>query len=144
MKYNVICQNCGKEYSVQLFGKNSNRMYILGIKDEDELPVKYGTCEKCEEKQENGWIQKNNEKNINSELPKLSGTEKQIAWAISIRDTEIPKIIEKIERYSKMESSLAKKIILKMKWKLDIFQNSKESSEIIETKTGENSYENSR
>jgi hypothetical protein len=80
-KYEVNCQKCGGAYTVQLFGKTKDR--------ERKINNWRGFCEDCKEKE---WEEKKEKTYQNSlklqkeiGLPPLTGSEKQIKWAESIR-----------------------------------------------------------
>ena len=84
----VICNECGEEYDVQMYGKMRDR----------EWRVKNwsGYCDNCKQKFKEikqKEIADENKKNADMAkaegLPKLEGTEKQIAWAETLRKNRI-------------------------------------------------------
>lgn len=83
MKYDVT-MSCGHKVEVQLFGKGEERERKIKWLEE------YGLCTKCKEEQEK-------EKAKNKGLPELEGTEKQIKWAMTIRN----KILDGLENMDK-------------------------------------------
>ena len=81
MKYDVI-GSCGHKYTVQLFGKNSNREYWL-----ERLTGE--PCDECKKVAQEQARAKENEEAANwaveNNMPALKGTEKQVAWAETLR-----------------------------------------------------------
>jgi len=92
-RYIVACDTCKKDMEVNLIGKHSVREW--------KLENYTWECEDCKMKArdiENLLAKKENEEN---ELPTLLGSDKQIAWAETIRKTksdELEKIINKINK----------------------------------------------
>jgi hypothetical protein len=80
-QYSVECPACSTTYTVRLFGPNRDRQYKLDNWD--------WTCDDCREKQFAEKRRRENETaasaNADAGLPALVGSEKQIAWAESIR-----------------------------------------------------------
>ena len=80
-KYDVTCPACETTYRVALFGKNKDREWKLENFD--------WTCDECREKQFKERCRKESESaaatNAETGLPPLQGSEKQIAWAETIR-----------------------------------------------------------
>lgn len=111
MRITLICSECGKEYIRQTYSRlgytlSSDKKYWRS--KEGEV---YGLCEKCyKEKKENEKIKKAKEaKEISKEyeLPELSGTERQVNWAIQIRLEILSKLNEhkeKLEEKAKIYS----------------------------------------
>jgi len=87
MKYTIIFGGCGHEGVVELFGKGKDREWKLGKMKES------GICPLCYKKQmeeerkakREEELKKNELFNQLHELPDLAGSEKQVAWAMSIR-----------------------------------------------------------
>jgi|GEM_PF-287588 len=105
-KYQVECPACNETYTVQLFGPHRDREYRLQNWD--------WTCDECREKQFKERCRKENEAaaatNEAAGLPALTGSEKQIAWAETIRskileNVKIPTEAEFEERLKKLEES---------------------------------------
>lgn len=89
-KYDVECPQCGTSYTVQLYGPGKDRQWKLDNWD--------WTCDDCKE---NARQQKNAEAakaNAESGLPPLTGSEKQIAWAETIRKQKIATVEEEINK----------------------------------------------
>ncbi|NLZ19353.1 MAG: hypothetical protein GXY24_03680 [Bacteroidales bacterium] len=76
-KYSVECPACNKSYTVQLYGPGRDREYKLNNWD--------WTCDACREKQRQEENAKAAAENAAAGLPALTGTEKQIAWAETLR-----------------------------------------------------------
>lgn len=77
MKYQVTF-SCGHEGKVEVFGKNSARQYKI-----DQAAK--GICPECVKEQKELAASAI----VTTGLPELEGSEKQIAWAIKIRDKVI-------------------------------------------------------
>ena len=90
MRYNVTYA-CGHEGTVDIYGRSRDREWKLA-REEEKL------CPDCWKKQRDEERAKQNaeaaEANKEAGLPELEGTEKQIAWAESIRKSMIDHIIE--------------------------------------------------
>ncbi len=96
-KYMVICETCGKEFLVYLDGKIKDREWKL----ENWTWV----CEECKEA---GFQRKNQAaaaENAKEGLPPLKGSEKQIAWAETIR-AEAQPVLDEIK--DRCRESIAK------------------------------------
>lgn len=76
-KYTVKCEKCGKEYQIELFGKMDRRDWV----------IEHGThiCDDCKAAERAAENAENAASNAEAGLPQLTGTEKQIAWAETIR-----------------------------------------------------------
>lgn len=86
MKYEVT-MSCGHKKTVELFGKTEDR----------EKKIKWlenwGLCSKCREEEEMEKAK---------DLPPLTGTEKQVRWAIQIRNKMLDKLtVKDTARYTK-------------------------------------------
>lgn len=85
-----LTYKCGHEGCVELFGKEEKRKHILDSALENE-------CPECARK-----------KKIKDSDIELTGTEKQVAWALDIRREMIKNLelnIQKVEKYiERMES----------------------------------------
>lgn len=87
MKYTVKCDKCGKEFKVELFGKNKDREWKL-----EHFSWK---CEECYKAEKEAETAKKSEG-----LPELTdGTEKQIVWAKKLRIDAIELAKELIDLY---------------------------------------------
>lgn len=90
MQYNVTYA-CGHEGTVDIYGRSRDREWKLAHEEEK-------LCPDCWKKQRDEERAKQNaeaaEANKEAGLPELEGTEKQIAWAESIRKSMIDHIIE--------------------------------------------------
>lgn len=71
----VTCVECGSEYRVQMYGSHKSRDYKVANWSD--------TCDECKSKA--------------AECSDLVGSDKQVAWAISIRDHVRPAMLEAIE-----------------------------------------------
>ena len=93
-KYDVKF-SCGHVDEVQLFGKNSERERKIKYFEE------YGTCSECYKKEKEERIKRENEQAKKEtetiKLPELTGTEKQITWAITLRLTWLKEAKEELE-----------------------------------------------
>ena len=105
-KYIVECRDCNKELEIQLTGKSKNRNYMLEKWD--------WYCENCNIKR----FQIQNEKSgiINREagLSQLHGTEKQIAWAETIR-LKIISNLENLDLSGLEDADEVRKVIAEIK-----------------------------
>ena len=81
-----ITYKCGHTGTVELFGKGSDRERKL------EWMSKNHICPECLEKEKQAAQKAIIEEAKNAGLPELTGSEKQVAWAISIRQTFIEAI----------------------------------------------------
>ena len=97
MKYAVKCEKCGKEYQIALFGKMDRREWI----------VKHGShiCDDCRAAERAASNAANAANNYNAGLPQLTGSDKQVAWAETIRAEKLtafraagikPEILDKV------------------------------------------------
>ena len=85
-KHDVECPVCSTSYTVQLYGPGRDREYKLEHYD--------WTCADCKEKARQEENQKAAQANAESGLPQLTGSEKQIAWAETIRKQKIATLDE--------------------------------------------------
>ena len=94
-KYQVECSVCGESFERVLFGSRKDREWKLNQPQ---------TCTKCWCAARNAARAKANAeaKEFGKTLPALEGSEKQIAWAESLRKIGI----EKAEEYAKSISDL--------------------------------------
>ncbi|MEE0100374.1 MAG: hypothetical protein U0I48_01370 [Acutalibacteraceae bacterium] len=74
MKYEIT-YSCGHMGTVELFGSNKERERRMANIE------KYHVCPDCE----NAATKKQLESDKSASLPELEGTEKQIAWAVDLR-----------------------------------------------------------
>jgi hypothetical protein len=104
---------CGCEGRVNIIGPTKDRQWKADRKFE-------GLCEDCYKKHLEEERQKANEeaaeKSKEMELPELTGTEKQIAWANTLRQ----KLIERFEDVTKDEETIKKFIDVKFSDLLEI------------------------
>lgn len=93
--YEVKCNECGKEFRVQLMGKVRDR----------EWKLEHWTwvCEECKTKKKEDEAQKAAEKSKEMQLPELVGSEKQIKWALQIRLQAIKEMEKQIEAQKALE-----------------------------------------
>lgn len=77
MKYTVKCEKCGKNMVIELFGKMEKREWI----------AEHGThiCDECKAAERDARNTAAAELNRTAGLPTLTGSDKQIAWAETIR-----------------------------------------------------------
>lgn len=85
-KYDVECPKCNTSYTVQLYGPGRDREWKLENFD--------WTCDDCKEKARQEENQKAAAANADAGLPALTGSEKQIAWAETIRKQKISTLEE--------------------------------------------------
>lgn len=105
---------CGKEAREQVYGKVKNRDWKF-----EQMKV---LCEECREKEEQKKKEEREKANKEAAhrnecqgLPQLEGSEKQIAWAESIRRKKIERIEEVRkefgEKFAEMEKKDAEKFL---------------------------------
>lgn len=97
-KYTVECPDCGTSYTVQLYGPNKDRQWRLDNFD--------WTCDDCKQKARDEENAKAAAVNADAGLPSLTGTEKQIAWAETIRKQKIVSLKDELAHYSSPASYL--------------------------------------
>ena len=98
MKYTVKCDKCGKEFTVELFGKHSEREWKLEHNNWE--------CDDCYKAEKEAETAKKSEG-----LPELQGTEKQVAWAVSLRLNAIKEVkdwFEDEDEAEKLDAAMAK------------------------------------
>lgn len=76
-KYTVTCADCGEEFTVQLVGPHKTRDWKLNNWE--------WVCDECARKRREEQNRKAAESNSEAGLPALEGSQKQVAWAESIR-----------------------------------------------------------
>jgi hypothetical protein len=91
-KYTVTCPRCETDYRVDLIGPSRDREWKLDNFD--------WTCDECREKAQAEENAAASAANAASGLPALTGSEKMIAWAETIRKQKIITIDDYIERYT--------------------------------------------
>jgi hypothetical protein len=86
-KYDVTF-SCGHEETVELFGKETEREKKI------KWYEKFGLCSECRKAE-----QERKEEDIEKtySLPKLTGSDKQISWARSIRANAVRKVAELVK-----------------------------------------------
>jgi len=89
-KYDVECEKCSESFEVQLYGKMSVREW--------KLETWTWICEDCKAKQRAEENAKAAEKNVADGLVELTGSEKQIAWAETIRAEKLDLVEDIINR----------------------------------------------
>ena len=106
MAWNTINHSCGHVTSVQLYGKMTEREKRVSWLETTLCP----DCYKAEKEKERAIeLELAKEKAEKESLPELKGSEKQIAWAESIRRTAIDKIGQKESTIEKCKTeNLAK------------------------------------
>ncbi len=90
-KHNVECPQCEGSYVVQLVGRTKDLQWKLDNWD--------WTCDECREKFRKEENAKAAAANAESGLQSMTGTEKQIAWAETIRAAKIAAIDEIVDGY---------------------------------------------
>lgn len=83
-KYQVECKDCKKEMTVQLYGKERDRQWKIDNFD--------WQCDACRQKAFEAANAAAAAKAEEAGLPELEGTEKQVAWAESIRVKKLDEI----------------------------------------------------
>ncbi len=73
----VNCSECGEGYRVQMYGPTKTREW--------KIENWSGLCDDCKEAEKAALI----EENKSGDLPELTGSDKQIAWAMQIRASRI-------------------------------------------------------
>lgn len=71
---NVICSKCKEEYRIQMYGPYKTREWKIANWS--------GICDTCKEKEVAEMVKQNK----SGKSPELTGSDKQIAWAINIRE----------------------------------------------------------
>lgn len=99
-KYSVECPVCTSTYTVQLVGRQRDRQYKLENWD--------WTCDDCREKARQAENVKAAEANAEAGLPALTGTEKQVAWAETIRAAKIAEVDKIVDGYDARLAEVAK------------------------------------
>lgn len=87
-----ICAHCGAEFEVTAIKRNRTEAESWETWAVDH----YDTCPECWEKQKNDRLMALVEEIEGMGLPQLTGSEKQIKWAIEIRATMIKKMEDEI------------------------------------------------
>lgn len=86
---NCKCAVCGKEFEITAYKRNSSEAASFVKWAEENITV----CQECEKKQREADYAVENEKAVRAAAengwPQLTGTEKQAAWAATIRDQAI-------------------------------------------------------
>jgi len=102
-KYTIECQ-CGHEIEKNIVGKVADRQSKADY-------FAQGLCPECWKKEQEEKRAAENkaaaEKNTEAGLPALEGSEKQIAWAETIRSSKITEIEENAEKYGMNEKGMA-------------------------------------
>jgi len=83
-KYTVTCEKCGIDITVQLTGPNRDRQWAI-----DHWTWICDECKELIRKEENEKAAKINE---SAGLPELKGSDKQIAWAETIRAKKVSEL----------------------------------------------------
>lgn len=89
-RYTVECPSCNETYDVKLYGRQSDRQWRLDTWD--------WTCDQCRQRQREETNQAAAAANQADGLPPLTGSEKQISWAESIRKEIIEKVADQVGR----------------------------------------------
>lgn len=124
--------SCGHEGTVNVIGPTKDRQW--------KIDRKFGSlCDKCYKEQLEKEKERKNkealEKSKEWELPELKGTEKQVVWAITLRQDFINKIEEKIQENEKEENL---KIVEQYRLALDFMINAKITAKYYIDNRGEN------
>ena len=96
----VNCDKCGAEYKVQMYGPNKTRQW--------KIDNWRGICDECKERLRSEELEAATAKTSEMDLPELTGTEKQIAWAVKIRVGLLEKIDH--EKLSQAEIEAVEKV----------------------------------
>ncbi|WP_305043864.1 hypothetical protein [Geoalkalibacter sp.] len=97
-KYQVECPACNATSTVRLYGPSRDRQYKLEKWD--------WTCDTCKERQRQDENTRAASANSEAGLPALTGTEKQIGWAETIRAERIGEIDQAVASYEGKLASL--------------------------------------
>ena len=95
MAWYEITYACGHTGREQLYGKEADRKSLIEWKSTHQI------CPECFAKEIENQNRKAIASNTNGVLPQLTGSEKQIAWAISIREKALATLdstISEVER----------------------------------------------
>ena len=87
----VECRKCKKEFEVQLYGKIRDRDY--------KVEHYYWLCDECKAEKREKELEEAKEKSREMKLPELTGSEKQVNWALKIRMEAIKAIEKQLEVY---------------------------------------------
>lgn len=102
----LVTMKCGHDEMKELFGSNKER----------EKKIWYFKnccmCEECEKKAREEANAKVDEESKKLALPQLNGTEKQVAWANSIRSNMIKKLETELSKYKDSKNYNIKNIVL--------------------------------
>lgn len=107
-KYEVNCSKCGKSYTIQLFGKVKEREWKINSWNQ--------LCEECKDKEWEETKEKAYQEGLKLQqevgLPELTGSEKQIKWAESIRAGFWKEYEQAKESYDNFVKTLSEKDII--------------------------------
>lgn len=99
MKIRMYCERCGAEYQREVYNKYDNKQTKEFWRS--KIGETFGLCENCyQAKRKAEWEEKNKQamkKASEQGLLQLEGSEKQVAWANSIRQKFIEGLQEEIE-----------------------------------------------
>lgn len=101
--YNVVCPRCQEEYRVNLVGPHKTREWKLENFD--------WTCDECKAALRAEASKEAAERNQTEGLPALTGSEKQVAWAESIRAEvweTLTQLIQEVEMTIKVRPEFEK------------------------------------
>ena len=87
----VECRDCKKEFEVQLYGKMKDRDY--------KVEHYYWLCDECKAEKREKELEEAKKKSREMKLPELTGSEKQVNWALKIRMEAIKAIEKQLEVY---------------------------------------------
>lgn len=93
-KYDVQCRQCGAEMTVQLFGPHRTREWKIDHYD--------WQCDACKEAAKQAATEAAARAAAEAGLPELEGSEKQVAWAETIRQ----KFVDEADKYRKMYDTM--------------------------------------
>lgn len=97
--YDVICKECYKKFQVEMFGTESRNIYLANNKD--------WYCEDCKKKYVKEKTRELTEAQKSTGFPELTGTAKQVSWAVKIR-AELVNKVEYLQQSLSFESDQAK------------------------------------
>ncbi len=93
----VKCNQCKEEYRVQMYGPIKQREW--------KIENWNGICDECREKNRQAKNEADALRNKDAGLPDLTGSEKQIAWAETIRADKITEIEEQFQKWEELRQS---------------------------------------
>lgn len=106
MKYQIT-HTCGHDEQVELFGKGTDRQSKIAWMEQQD-------CRACRNGAANVAATKANEANEAAGLPTLTGSEKQVSWAETVRTNQLAMVVRELDnvaaamaRQGKSEAQIA-------------------------------------